>query len=270
MPAVEGRVYEPFAADADTPKPYLIVREMAEDAGVSWAGYHARLEVWPYVEQSSLTEVDALQSKIVKALDKQRIGDAGTEVLTCMYGGTEEDIQDADWDALTRCVYFNVLALHPAGLAPVVNDAWVDALVAWTAAHISNAHTYGGMLPTDYKLPAILWRLDTTNMTDCGACMVDVNKTLVAHIIASNATEEANLAMQLSSAMRMAIKLPLNVSTKDYMTLQTVHLTLYVDALRQGQLRAELHRKIIRPLPTAELIGQVSTDGHIRGVIDNG
>ena len=50
VPEVESRVYEPFAAGPETEKPYLIVRETAEEDNTEWAGFRGRVEVWPYVE----------------------------------------------------------------------------------------------------------------------------------------------------------------------------------------------------------------------------
>ena len=63
IPEVEERIFEPHTATPDTQKPYLIVREMTETDNTAWAGYRARIEVWPYCEQSSYVEVDKLAKK---------------------------------------------------------------------------------------------------------------------------------------------------------------------------------------------------------------
>lgn len=115
VPEVEGRVFEPFAAGPETEKPYLIVRETAEEDNTEWAGFRGRVEVWPYVEQGSLKDVDDLSKEIALALNMQLLeGDDG-DALTCIHDGSGEDIVDEEWDALTRCVYFYALALQPAG-----------------------------------------------------------------------------------------------------------------------------------------------------------
>ena len=37
IPEVEGRIFEPHSASADTQKPYLIVKENAEQDNTEWA-----------------------------------------------------------------------------------------------------------------------------------------------------------------------------------------------------------------------------------------
>ena len=37
VPEVEGRIFEPHTASADTQKPYLIVRELSESDNTEWA-----------------------------------------------------------------------------------------------------------------------------------------------------------------------------------------------------------------------------------------
>lgn len=265
VPEVEGRVFEPFAAGPDTEKPYLIVKETAEDDNTEWAGFRGRVEVWPYVEQGSLQEVDALSKEIVAALNMQLLEDDGGDALTCIHDGAGEDITDTDWDALTRCVFFYALALQPAGTpGPLENDPWIDALLTWTAGIFGEGyHVYGGRLPPGYIRPAILWRLDTASIEDAGALAFDVKKRVACHIFGRNAVEEANIAAEIAERMGAAYKIPLKPPERLYMTLQTLDATLYTDAMKQGHLRAILSRRTRRPREDVPYIGQVSTDGHI-------
>lgn len=265
VPEVEGRVYEPFAAGLETEKPYLIVRETAEEDNTEWAGFRGRVEVWPYVEQGSLKDVDDLSKKIALALNMQLLeGDDG-DALTCIHDGSGEDIVDEDWDALTRCVYFYALALQPAGTpGPVENDPWIDALVDWTKEKLGDGYNvYGGKLPASYKRPAVLWRLDNTSIDDAGALAFVVSKQVACHIFGRNAIEEGNIAISIAEQMGAAVKIPLKPSERLYMTLQSINATLYTDALKQGHLRAILTRRTKRPREDVAKIAEVTTGGII-------
>lgn len=265
VPEVEGRVYEPFAAGPETEKPYLIVRETAEEDNTEWAGFRGRVEVWPYVEQGSLKDVDDLSKKIALALNMQLLeGDDG-DALTCIHDGSGEDIVDEDWDALTRCVYFYALALQPAGTpGPVENDPWIDALVDWTKEKLGEGYNvYGGKLPASYKRPAVLWRLDNTSIDDAGALAFVVSKQVACHIFGRNAIEEGNIAISIAEQMGAAVKISLKPSERLYMTLQSINATLYTDALKQGHLRAILTRRTKRPREEVAKIAEVTTGGII-------
>nr|DAG84085.1 MAG TPA: hypothetical protein [Caudoviricetes sp.] len=265
VPEVEGRVFEPFAAGPETEKPYLIVRETAEEDNTEWAGFRGRVEVWPYVEQGSLKDVDDLSKKIALALNMQLLeGDDG-DALTCIHDGSGEDIVDEDWDALTRCVYFYALALQPAGTpGPAENDPWIDALVSWTKEKLGDGYNvYGGKLPASYKRPAVLWRLDNTSIDDVGALAFVVSKQVACHIFGRNAIEEGNIAISIAEQMGAAVKIPLKPSERLYMTLQSINATLYTDALKQGHLRAILTRRVKRPREEVAKIAKVTTDGII-------
>ena len=266
VPEVEGRVYEPFAAGPETEKPYLIVRETAEEDNTEWAGFRGRVEVWPYVEQGSLKDVDDLSKEIALALNMQLLeGDDG-DALTCIHDGSGEDIVDEEWDALTRCVYFYALALQPAGTpGPAENDPWIDALVSWTKEKLGGGYNvYGGKLPASYKRPAVLWRLDNTSIDDAGALAFVVSKQVACHIFGRNAIEEGNIAISIAEQMGAAVKIPLKPSERLYMTLQSINATLYTDALKQGHLRAILTRKTKRPREEVAKIAKVTTDGIIK------
>lgn len=265
VPEVEGRVFEPFAAGPETEKPYLIVRETAEEDNTEWAGFRGRVEVWPYVEQGSLKDVDDLSKEIAVALNMKLLeGDDG-DALTCIHDGSGEDVVDEDWDALTRCVYFYALALQPAGTpGPAENDPWIDALVSWTKEKLGDGYNvYGGKLPASYKRPAVLWRLDNTSIDDAGALAFVVSKQVACHIFGRNAIEEGNIAISIAEQMGAAVKIPLKPSERLYMTLQSINATLYTDALKQGHLRAILTRKTKRPREEVAKIAEVTTGGII-------
>ena len=224
VPEVGGRIFEPHTASADTEKPYLIVKENAEQDNTEWAGFRGRIEVWPYVEESSYTEVDALAKKVAATLNMQLLtGDDG-EAVTCISDGMLEDVADTEWQALTRCVNFYVLALQPSDVpGPLNNDPWIDALVVWSKAILGDGYeVQGGQLSVGYKRPAVLWRLDNINIEDCGSLAFDVVKRVACHVFGRNAVEEANIAVKLIEEMGNAVKIPISAAERRYMTLLEV------------------------------------------------
>ena len=265
VPEVGGRIFEPHTASADTEKPYLIVKENAEQDNTEWAGFRGRIEVWPYVEESSYTEVDALAKKVAATLNMQLLtGDDG-EAVTCISDGMLEDVADTEWQALTRCVNFYVLALQPSDVpGPLNNDPWIDALVVWSKAILGDGYeVQGGQLSVGYKRPAVLWRLDNINIEDCGSLAFDVVKRVACHVFGRNAVEEANIAVKLIEEMGNAVKIPISAAERRYMTLREVSGNVYTDALKQGHIRATLSRRTRRPRDEVALIGSLNTDGHI-------
>lgn len=266
IPEVEERIFEPHTATPDTQKPYLIVREMTETDNTAWAGYRARIEVWPYCEQSSYVEVDKLAKKISNALDKQLLGTNDTDTITCIADGMSDDTVDKEWDALTRCVNFYVLALQPAILqGPIINDNWLTALAEWSKEKLSEqvADCYSGILPTGYKRPSILWRFDSMDVEECGALGFEVIKNITCHIFGRNAVEELNIAMKLIEDIKTAIKIPLDIKNRWYMTVKYVSGHFYTDALKQGQIKLSLARKVKRPYDEAPLMMETYFDGRI-------
>ncbi|SDO86504.1 hypothetical protein [Selenomonas ruminantium] len=274
VPEVEGRVFEPWVATADTEKPYLVVRETAESDNVEWAGFRGRIEVWPYVELESLSVVDSLAKEINEALHMKFLADGEGEAITCIADGMGEDISDMDWDALTRCVSFYTLAIQPTETRGTAdNDPWVDALVSWTQDLLGKGYeVYGGKIPGTYQRPAVLWRLDNLEITDAGAYAFDVQKKVACHVFGRNAVEETNIAVLISEHMGSQYKIPLKIAERRFMTLQDLNVSLYTDSMKQGHLRAILSRKTQKPQEEVALIQGFSSQGILnrKGDHDNG
>lgn len=265
VPEVEGRIYEPHTAAAATQKPYLIVKETGRDDNTEWAGFRAGIEVWPYVEQSSYNDVDALARKINATLNMQLLVSEEGDAVTCIADGMEADVIDEEWEALTRCVKFYVLALQPSEIqGPLENDPWIDALVTWTQEKLGTDYVvYGGKLPVGYVRPSVLWRLDGMEITDAGAAAFDVNKTVIAHVFGRNAVEEANIAAWIAEQMGAAFKIPLRAAERAYMTLKELNATLYTDAMKQGHIKATVARKTRKPHEEMPLMTELHTSAEI-------
>ena len=271
VPEVEGRIFEPHTAAADTKKPYLIVRELAETDNVEWAGFRCRIEVWPYCEQASYMEVDMLAKKINDCLNKRLLGSDNSEAITCIADGSSSDVNDEEWKALTRCVNFYVLALQPAEIqGPIINDPWVNALNIWSKQILGDmiVDCYGGILPTGYKRPSILWRVNSMNVEEAGAFGFSIIKQLTCHIFGRNAVEEMNIATKLIAEIQSAIKIPLSIPDRVFMLVRTVSGNFYTNALKQGHISATLSRKTRRPQDDVPVMENVIFNGSVNGNIN--
>ena len=264
IPEVEGRIFEPHTAAADTKKPYLIIRELAENDNTEWAGYRCRVEVWPYCEQSSYVEVDTLAKKVNDCLDKRLLGSDDSEAVTCISDGSSSDVVDKEWDALTRCVNFYVLAVQPANMqGPIINDPWVNALNDWSKKILGDmiVDCYGGILPTGYKRPSILWRVNSMEVEECGRFGFDVIKQLTCHVFGRNSVEEMNIATKLIAEMQSTIKIPLSIPDCIFMLVRNVKGDFCTNALKQGHITATLSRKTRRPQADVPLMEDVKFKG---------
>lgn len=264
---VQSRVYEPQAAGASTPKPYLVLRQGADTEDAPWTGFRRIVEVWPYVARTTFQKVDGLVNKVVAALDKQLLTDTATgEVFTCQYLGTVgQDYVDEEWDAITRGLRFAVMALQPVAVPETLaNDPWLEALATWTGTTLGEAWTvYRNLWPLGYKRPAVMWRLAGVEVQEKARAMFEVRKKFVGHVLGSTPNEQITGALTVVQELGNAIKLPLDAANKRYLTVNSPGVDYRADALTAGQVSVTLSRLTNRPAVEAPLITAVHNTGLI-------
>lgn len=266
---IQGRVYEPHAANAKTPKPYLVIRQGVEVEDTPWTNFSRIVEVWPYLSRTSFQDVDEMVSLVVAALDEQLLTTGAGEVFSCVYLGTAgPDLVDEEWDAITRGLRFAVLALQPVAVTgEVENDPWLEALAAWTEALLGETWTvYRSRWPMGYKRPAVLWRLAGIQEPDesLGAFGLKVRKTLAGHVLGTNSSQKVNAVVSIVQELTKAIKLPLDLSTRQYMTVDEVKGDCQNDPLARGQISLTLSRMVRRPIRETPILKEVKGTGNIQ------
>jgi len=265
VPEIGGKVYEPHAARATTQKPYLVLRQGVDMEESPWAGFRRIIEVWPYVARTTFQQVDDLAAKVVAALDKQLLTDAGTgEVFTCRYLGTVgQDFVDEDWDAITRGLRFAVMALQPVAVQETVaSDTWVEALAAWTEVLLGSGWTvYRNRWPLGYVWPAVLWRLVDVRAMGTNRAAFEVRKLMAGHVFGATPNQETEAVLQIVQGLTQAIKIPLDPANKRYMTVAEPRGDYRVDALIRGQILVTLTRVTMRPFEEAPLMQKVEATG---------
>lgn len=156
VPSVNKEVWEPGAADQSIPKPFLVVREGVSTESNSFDQHSTSFEVWPYVERSSLTELDNLIKEVLQAINYAIVVvDEVPHYLQYTGTGTEDLIVE-DWDAYTKSMSFDVIALDWRTHSDVEPDP-IAGMVKWTNQHFDFQTNPREWLPSDIK-PAVYWR----------------------------------------------------------------------------------------------------------------
>lgn len=268
IPDIQGRCYEPQAASKDTQKPYLVLVQGVDAEDSLWTGFRRIIEIWPYVARTTFQKVDALASKVIAALDKQLITDAQTgEVFSCQYLGTVgQDFVDEEWDAITRGLRFAVLALQPVTVSETVtNDPWLEALAEWTEAILGPTWTvYRNIWPMGYKRPAVMWRIATIEANEKNRAVFELSKKIIGHVLGRTTNEEIVGALTIAQELENAIKIPLDLANKKYMTVNKPAVDYRVNAITTGQISVTLSRLTNRPVEDVQTVQHVYNAGNLK------
>lgn len=264
IPEIEGRCYEPQAAGASTPKPYLVIRQGIDTEDNIWTGFRRIIEVWPYVARTTFQKVDDLANKVIASLDKQLITDGSTgEAFSCQYLGTiGQDYVDEDWDAMTRGLRFAVMALQPVDVPdPTPPDSYIEALAAWTESKYPAWHVYRQTWPLGYEKPTIMWRLASEQYSIFNHNSSRRMASIVGHVVSNAYGEQNAMVSELAQALQLAIKIP--TDNGSYLTIMDVRADLRVDGFRQGQIRLTLRGMVKAEEPEVPLMMKVDSTGHL-------
>lgn len=264
------RVYEPQAVGVNMQKPFLVLRQGVDVDDSPWTGFRRIIEVWPYSESHSQTfqELDSLIDKIVLSLDQQLLTTPLGEVFTCQYLGTiGTDIVDVEWGAITRGLRFAILALQPTSVPETVaNDAWIEALSAWTETILGVVWTvYRNRWPAGYVRPAVLWRLNNFSVSpELGRSGSRVSKKITGHVLGSTPNEEIQSMVQIVQGLSQEIKIILSLTNKKYLLVKNPSGDFQANSLEQGQITVELTRITARPEEAVPLMQKVDSTGFWR------
>lgn len=251
-----GRIYDPHAARHDTPKPYAVLLYDDEREESPWAGYRRIVEVWPYVERTSMHELDTMASQIIAALDDQLITDPETgEVFTCRYEGAGTDVSDPEW-GLTRGLRFAVYALQPVQVPETVaSDPWIEALARWTEGVLGPEWTvYQNAWPAGYRRPSILWRLVGYEAQPVSPAVYLMRKRMAGHVIGRTPNETTQAVLRVVEELTRAVKVPIDEAARTYMTVHDPRASHEVDALIREQITVTLSRRTASPVEDAPVM----------------
>lgn len=179
--SVNGEVWEPGAADNNIPKPFLVVREGISNESNSFDHKNTTFEVWPYVERTSLTDLDNLIKEILQAINYAIIVVDQVPYYLQYTGTGTEDMIIEDWDAYTKSMNFSVVALNWRTHSEINPDP-IDGMVKWTNRHFDYQTNPKEWLPSDAK-PAVYWRQAQVLNVESRRWGGFINAQLRGHII---------------------------------------------------------------------------------------
>ncbi|OXS53562.1 hypothetical protein B1A99_29790 [Cohnella sp. CIP 111063] len=260
--SIGGRIFEAHESASTLDKPYILLIQGTESTDTDWTGITTLFECWPSAaQQSDFSEVDELSDLIVEALDGQALVDPDSLVeFTCRYEGTVgPDKADADREVITRGLRFSVIGARTA--QETVQDDWLDAICDWTLDTLGDSdwQAYSGRWPANYERPSILWRWEgIETVAGSRASTIEVRKKAIGHVVGRTVNEQTMTAAALAQSLSEAVKIPLSLPERRYLTVLTPSVDLARDAMTEGQILVTFSRKIERYAEQGPLMREVN------------
>jgi hypothetical protein len=259
IPDIQGRVFEPHAAGAKTPKPYLVILQGNESEINSWNGGQTNIEIWPYQSRTTFQNVDELTKKIVAALDKKLITTAAGDAFTCIYTGSSgEDVVDEEWDAITRPLKFIVLTISNqlttdpdpiAGMNQWILQAFPELQIdplTWTLTDTT---------------PAIYWRFASMRVIEQWSVVSWIEATIMGHILAP--TPKGRLLWTKKITDRLAVDRETFLADASPLFFMSIAADSQADYLKDGQIKLTLKYGILLPAPVEEPLNTTYIEGMV-------
>jgi len=261
---VEGRIYEPHAAGANTQKPYLVLKEGVQDPEADWAAFSTIVEVWPYVKRTTFQQVDAIANAVINTLHRARFSEAGEQYLANYIGTAGPDFVDEEWDAITRGLRFRVFALGWLNGLTYDPDP-VSALRNWTAATFPEVHTDPATWSPADTAPGVYWRLVRITPVQITAAVNWLEAQINGHILAPSAAVRLTWVRKVTEGLRKQRRL--TMSDGGPLELLKVTADSEADPMRRGQVQVTARFGVLQPAAQAEILGRAIVGGAISGEV---
>lgn len=258
VPEVQGRVFELHGASVSTPKPFLVLKEAAEQGGDWWGGdYTTTLQVWVYTKRESFNEVDTIARKVIDVLDNASLVTSKGTFLTAYWGMAGPDTPDDEWQALTRALNFRVFSLGwmpPDGLQPGYPPDPIATLVTWTK-------TVWPVLQTDpltwaptNPSPGLFWRIAASKAVPPRNVWGSwINADVRGHILAPSLQLRLAWSRRIIEGLERQRRLTLDDGSDLEVMQGTASFDAALDPFRAGQVRLTLQYGVLEPNIANEL-----------------
>ena len=234
VPQVNGRVFEPFMADAKREKPYLILKEGIQDTEADWAAFSTVIEVWPYVARTTFQQVDTLTAVIINVLHRARFAEAGKQYLAEYQDTSRPDYYDEDWQAITRGLRFRIFELGWLDSLTYIPDP-ISTLRTWTTLMWPALHTS----PNDWNpadmTPGLYWRLMRIVPEEKTAMVNWIEVQIAGHILAPSPAIRLTWIRRITE--QLASQRNLRMNDGGIFEMMRVAADSEADAMRRGQIQ---------------------------------
>jgi len=260
IPEIGGRVFETDAAAEGEEKPYLVLTKGSEVDENDWAGSSTMIEVWSYVAHTRFKYVDDLVSAVIAALDHQLLTDPVTgETILCRFtGSTSADMQDEQFQAITRGVQFEVFSIAWLAHTPLEPDP-VSAMTAWTAARFPEMQTDPQSWNPSDDAPALYWRNAAIRGVQTMSWGAWIDATLRGHMLVPHTPARKEWLER--TVRRLAMDGHVEMLDQSRMTIQRVSADSSQDPFRVGQIAVDVRFGVLRPIPDLPKLNQIQFGG---------
>lgn len=232
--------YEPNVPKHNTPKPYAVVVQGEDSARQDPTSFERSVEVWIYNDIESFKELDILTEQTIEALDLKTFTDPGTLVsYTAKYNSTVgRDMVDEEWGATVRGLEFSIIALHES---KATNDTWEKAAAEFINQTIS-IQAYQGTWKKDFQVPSVLCRTLSKSQEPINYAAFRENRDIRIHVVSNEREEINSIINAIEYEFMKAIKIPLNLADKRYLTITAIKEDRTSDMLGTGQITVSMTR----------------------------
>lgn len=233
--------YEPTMPDKLTEKPYAVILQGSDDKQNNPTSYSRGIQIWLYDKRLTFNTLDSLMENVIAALDLQTITEDTGESYTCVFNGTVgDDFADDEWDAITRGLNFNVIALHEE------NDSYVDTWTGAVAAYINGLIDIP-VYPAEYwiknfAVPSVLCRVLKTDLSPATLGANRVMKTIRCHFVSRDKSMTNKFIDAVESQLIQDAKIPLDIEDRRYLTISSIREDIEADPFTVGQLSVDFFR----------------------------
>lgn len=232
--------YEPNVPRHNTPKPYAVVVQGADSPRQDPTSFQRTIEVWLYNDIDTFKTLDALTLETIEALDLKTFTDPDTGLsYTAKFNNSiGQDLVDEDWGAIVRGLQFSVIALHET---KADNDTWEKAAAEFINL-VTGFKAYQGTWKEDFQVPSVLCR--TTNKGTDGINYMSFreNRDIRIHVVSREREEINRIIDQIEYELMKAIKIPLDLADRRYLTISSIRENRDSDMLGTGQITVTMTR----------------------------
>lgn len=232
--------YEPNVPRHNTPKPYAVVVQGADNPRQDPTSFQRTIEVWLYNDIDTFKTLDSITLDIKEAMDLKPFTDPDTGLsYTASFNGTiGQDLVDEEWGAIVRGLQFTIIALHETRAE---NDTWEKATANFIEL-VTNVKTYQGTWKEDFQVPSILCRTISKGTDPINYMSYRENREIRIHVVSKEKEEINQIIDTIEYELMKAIKIPLDIEDKRYLTIQSIRENRDSDMLGTGQVTVTMTR----------------------------
>lgn len=232
--------YEPNVPRIDTPKPYAVAVQGTDSSRQDPTSFQRTVEVWLYNDIDTFKVLDSLTLETISALDLKTFTDPDTGLsYTAKFNNTiGQDLVDEEWGAIVRGLQFSIIALHETRSD---NDQWEQATAEFINL-VTDIRAYQGTWKEDFQVPSILCRTISKSTEGINYMAFKESRDIRIHVVSSDKGEMNSIISQIEYELMKAIKIPLDLADRRYLTISSIRENRDSDMLGVGQITVTMTR----------------------------